>query len=150
MVTPNTDSTFTQVKSDDSLGTFTRQNGVVADVIRVTKRLRTGEKSRGDNLLLSMIDETVKQIFNEAGAEVIYNSLENNFHLKRKEIAEKPKVFSAVLERLFGSVAPVVERIILINLYLKFELKFAENDGYEFSDHVKALRKRCGERRSKR
>jgi len=120
---------------------------VVAGVTRVTKRLRTLEKSKMgwlDGLLLSVVDETMRQIFREAGTEAIYSYLENNSHLKRGEIAAKPEVFSAGLERLLGSAAPVIEKMILNNLYRKLELKFMEKEGYKFSDYIEELRKRCG------
>jgi len=77
-------------------------------------------------LLLSAVDETVKQVFKEAGATVFYECLRNKYHLKLEEIAEKTEDFSAGLERLMASAAPVIERMILENLYSKLELKFAE------------------------
>ena len=92
-----------------------------------------------EGLLLEAVDETMKRVFREAGAKVIYGYLENNSHLKREEIAEKPGVFSAGLEMLLGSGAPVVKKLILKNLYSKLELKFREKKGYEFSDYVKEL-----------
>ena len=92
-----------------------------------------------NDLLLSVIDETMKYIFREEGAQVVYNFLENNSHLKREEISEKPKVFSAGLEKLLGSGAPVVKKMILKNLYCKLELKFEEKKDHEFSDYIKKL-----------
>jgi len=127
-----------------TLGTFTWQNGVMVEVIGVTKRLRTVEKTgKLDDLLLSVVDETMRQVFREAGIKVIYDFLENNSHLKREEIAEKPEVFSAGLERLMVSAAQMIENLILKNLYCKLGLEFAEKKGYEFSDYIKELRKRC-------
>jgi len=83
---------------------------VVAEVIGMVRRLSAVEKigkrtRRLDDLLLSVVDETLKQVFREAGTKVICNYLENNFHLKWEEIAKKPEVFSAGLERLLGSGA---------------------------------------------
>ena len=160
-VTSDTDSTFIQFKSDNPGKTSTWQNGMIVEVIKVTKRLRTVEKSSVssgtkregriskrteslDDLLLSAVDETLRQVFREEGIKVIYNYFENNSHLKREEIAEKPDVFSAGLERLLGSGAPVIEILILKNLYRKLGLKSEEKKGYEFSDYIKELRKRCG------
>ena len=126
-----------------TLRTFTWQNGVMAEVVGVTKRLRSVEKTgRLDDLLLSVVDETMKQVFKDAGAKVIYDYLEDNSDLKREEIAENPEVFSAGLERLMVSAARVVEKLILKNLYRKLGLKFEEKEGYEFSDYVEELRKR--------
>jgi len=160
MITPNTDFTFIQVKFDNS-GTFSWQNVAVAEVIEMTTKLRPVEKFSAsaskkrkgkncertetqDDLLLSVVDETVKQVFKEAGAEVIYNFIENKYHLKREEIAEKPEVFSTGLKRLLGSAAPVIEKMILRDLYSKLRFEYEEKDGYEFSDYVKKLRERCG------
>jgi len=107
------------------LGTFT-QDGVVAEVIGVTGRLSSvGKMGRLDDLLLGVVDETLREVFREEGAKVIYDFLENNCHLKREEIAEKPEVFSAGLERLLGSGALVVEKLILKNLYSRLRLEHA-------------------------
>jgi len=110
----------------------------------------SGTKSEGeickitgslDDLLLTAIDETVKQIFKEAGAKVIYNYLENKYHLRIKEIASKPEDFSAGLEKLLSSAAPVIEKLILKNLYSKLHLTCEEKEGFEFSDYLEELRK---------
>jgi PAS domain S-box-containing protein len=95
-----------------------------------------------DNLLLEVVDKTMEQVFTETGIKVIYDFLENNSHLKREEIAKKPKIFSTGMKKLLGSGAPVIEKMILKDLYSKLELRLEEKDGYEFSDHIKELRKR--------
>jgi acetolactate synthase small subunit len=155
MITPNTDSTFTQVKSNNSVN-ITWQNGPVTEVVEMTTE-HTVEKSivlvstphedkacektgKLDDLLVRAVDETINQIFKEAGAKVIYDCLENKYHLRLEEIAGKPDEFSAGLERLMVSAAPVIEKMILKNLYSKLELKFEEKEGYQFSDYIKELR----------
>jgi len=117
---------------------------MVAEVTRVTKQLQTVEKTGDlDDLLLSAVDETLKQVFKEAGAKVIYSYLGNKCHLKREEIVEKPEVFSADLKKLLGSGAIVIEKMIFKRLYSKLRLEFDVKRNYEFSDHIKELRKRC-------
>ena len=126
-----------------TLGTFTWQNSVMVEVVGVTKRLRTVEKTGSlDDLLLSVVDETMRQVFRDAGVKVIYDYLASNSHLRREEIAEKPEVFSAGLERLMVSAARVIENSILKNLYRKLGLKFEEKESYGFSDYIKELRER--------
>jgi len=126
-----------------ALETFTWQNGIVAEVIGVAKRLRIVEKTGSlDDLLLSVVDETMRRVFREAGTKVIYGFLENNHHLKREEIAEKPEVFSVGLETLMVSAAQVIEILILKDLYRRLGLEFVEKEGYEFSDYVEELRER--------
>ena len=107
---------------------------------KVSVRRRTVERTGSlDDLLLSVIDETIKYVFREFGAQIIYNSLEKDTHLKREEIAKKIDIFSAGLKKLLGSGAPVVEKMILKNLYCKLELKFEEKKDHEFSDYIKKL-----------
>ena len=113
---------------------------IVSEVVELTKRLYAMETL--DDLMLKVVDDTMKQIFREAGAKAIYDFLGNNCHLKLEEIAEKPEVFSAGLEKLMVSAAQVVEKTILKNLYLRLELKFEEKKDYEFSDYIEELRKR--------
>ena len=115
----------------------------MVEVIGVTRQLRTVGKWEMDDLLLSVVDETMRQVFKESGVRVIYDYLENNSHLKREEIPAKPKVFSAGLERLLGSGAPVIEKLILKNLYGKLGLEFREKKEYEFSSYVKELKGKC-------
>jgi len=94
-----------------------------------------------DNLLPNLVDETLKYVFSETGAKVIYNYIENDCHLRLEEIVQKPEVFSNSLRKLLGSGALVIEKIILKNLYSKLGLKYEEKKGYEFSDYIRELRK---------
>ncbi len=110
--------------------------------IGVTRRLCAREKL--DNLLLKVVDETLKQVFREEGSRVIYDFLGNNCHLTREEVVEKPEVFSTGLKKVLGSGAPVIEKLILKKLYQKLRLEYEEKEGDEFSNYVKELRRRCG------
>jgi hypothetical protein len=106
---------------------------------------KIGEETKKLEVLLSkVVIETWKQVFKEDGAGIIYVFITNNSHLKLEEIAEKPEVFSAGLEKLLGSGATVIEKLILKELYCKLGLKFREKKGYEFSDYMKDLRRKCG------
>jgi hypothetical protein len=92
------------------------------------------------NIFAEAVDDTLKQIFKEDGARVIYEFLENHTRLKLEEVADKPQVFSESLEKLMVSAARVIEKMILKNLYSRIGLKFKEKSGYEFSDYIKELR----------
>ena len=97
---------------------------------------------RLNNLLLDAVDETFRQVFKDEGAAVIFQYLENKCHFNCKMIAEKPEEFSAGLQMLLTSAAPVIEKLILKNLCSKLELKFVEKEDYRFSDYTKMLRER--------
>jgi biotin carboxylase len=108
---------------------------------KVSKGLKAVEKNEDWNSLFAeTVDETLKQIFKEDGARVIYKFLESQTCLKLEEVADKPKVFSASLERLMVSAARVIENVILKNLYSRIGLTFREKQGYEFSDYIRELR----------
>ena len=98
------------------------------------------ESENWNGLFAEVVDETLKQIFKEEGAEAIYDFLMNHAHLELEEAAEKPEVFSASLERLMVSASRVIEQAILKNLYSRLGLKFEEKDGYEFPDYIRELR----------
>jgi hypothetical protein len=109
----------------------------------VTVETKPREKTgKLDEVLTDAVNETLQRVFKEIGTEAIYSYIENNCHLKRQEIAEEIDVFSAGLEKLLGSAAMVIEKMILKNLYDRLELRFEEKKGYEFSEYVKEL-KRC-------
>jgi hypothetical protein len=95
-----------------------------------------------DTVLFDVLDETLKQIFKDAGAKVIYDFFEKNASLKREEIIEKPKVFTSGLERLLGSAAPVIEKQIMRNLHGKFQLEYVDKEEFEFSLSLQDLRRR--------
>jgi len=93
------------------------------------------------DLLLSVVEETIRQVFKEDGAKVIHDFLEKQSGLQLKDAAEKPEVFSAGLERLLGSGAKAIEFLVLKKLYRQLGLKFEEKKSREFPDYIKELRK---------
>lgn len=98
------------------------------------------ENKDWNSIFAEAVDDTLKQIFKEDGARVIYEFLENHTRLRLEDVADKPQVFSDSLERLMVSAARVIEKVILKNVYSKMGLKFKEKPGYEFSDYIKDLR----------
>jgi len=87
------------------------------------------------------VDDTLKQIFKEDGAKVIYEFLENHSRLKLEDVANKPELFSATLERLMVSAAHVIEQLILKNLYRRLGLIIEAKAGCEFPDYIRELRR---------
>ena len=117
------------------------KKGVWRKSTKVSNRLDVVEKRKDLNIYFAeAVDDTLKQIFKEDGARVIYEFLENHGRLKLEEVADKPDVFSATLEKLMVSAAHVIEKLILKKLYCRLGLKFEEKKGYEFSDYIRDLR----------
>jgi len=132
-------------------------HSVLAEAVSMTEQLRTVEdlsassvkrrqrrvsRRKGElgHLLLDAIDDELKRVFREEGVSVIYNFFENKCELKREMIVEKPEVFSAGLQRLLVSAAPILEKAILENLHSELGLKFEKKEGYEFSDYIRELK----------
>ena len=104
---------------------------------------RIGKVDRkSDAMLLAVVDETLEKVFKGVGVEVIYASFEKNFQLKREDILKNPDVFSAGLEKLLGSAAAVIEKLIVRNLYQRVGLDHAETEGLQFSDEIKELKQK--------
>lgn len=140
MITHNTDSAFIQIKSVHTQYSASL-NATVAEVIEMTTYLHNGPVKL-DELLLIAVDETLKDIFKEEGVKAIYDFIEKNCCLKRDEIAEKPKDFSACLKKLLSSAAPVIEKAVLEGLFSEFGLEFVERESFGFADYVRELRER--------
>jgi hypothetical protein len=102
----------------------------------------TEEREKLNNVLAQVIDSTLKQVFRQPGAKVIYDYLEKNQDLKIKEITEKPELFSESMRKLLGSAAPVIEDLIIRNLCAQFNTKFEDKDGCEFSCYIRELREK--------
>jgi hypothetical protein len=97
-----------------------------------------------EDLLLQVIDKTIRQIFGDINASIIYDYLKKKdcaFH----EIPTKPNVFSTELRSILGSsrgkilgAASILEEAILEALCA--ELKVTFDSTGSFSDHIKKLR----------
>lgn len=113
-----------------------------SSALSVTRRERKVSRRKEvlSHLLLKAIDEELKHVFREEGVSVVYDFIENKCHLKREKIVEKPEVFSAGLYRLLVSMAPVIEKMVLENLFSKLGLRFEKKEGYEFSDYIRELK----------
>ncbi|MCW3982078.1 MAG: hypothetical protein NWE81_03075 [Candidatus Bathyarchaeota archaeon] len=97
------------------------------------------EESFTDSLV-TVISETLKQVFKEEGAAVIRGFLENASESRFRDIAENPEVFSASLKRMLGSGAPVVETLVLRNFCSRLGLAFEEKEDHSFPDYLKELK----------
>jgi hypothetical protein len=111
----------------------------------MTKARLTVKKTPSlDDSLLDVVDATLNRVFTEPSAEVIFDFLRKRHNLNREEIAEKPEVFSAGLDRLLGAGAIAIEKLILKSLRSKFQLNYTEGGDCEFSDYIKKLKHKYG------
>ena len=103
--------------------------------------LDCGKQQKNWNIFFAdVVDETLKQVFKEDGAKVIYDFLENQAQLKLEDAFDKPDILSDSLGKLMLSAAAIIEQHILKNLYSKLGLEFEEKPDYKFSDYITELR----------
>jgi 5'-deoxynucleotidase YfbR-like HD superfamily hydrolase len=102
------------------------------------------QQTRKENEKISkIIDRVMRQVFGDEATRLIYRYLENNYSVKRDEIADKIDLFAKGLENFLRSGAYVIERKILEDIYSSYGLlrrieleKLREGD---FASQVKLL-----------
>ena len=119
-----------------------RVEGAILHSDEETFKKNAKEDKKMNDVLVQVIDNTLKQIFQQPGAKVIYDYLEKDPRLKIEEITEKPELFSDSMRKLLGSAAPVIEDLIIKNLYVQLNTEFEDKDGYEFSCYIRELREK--------
>lgn len=106
-----------------------------------------------DDLLLQVIDRTLRYTFGDVSTGIIYDYLENKgCHLR--EIPKKLDVFSEELRNIIGTgrrqflgVAPILEEAILELLCTELKTEFDRHNPASFVDQVKKLREIYNNRR---
>ena len=99
---------------------------------------------KDENKINKIVDSVLRQIFGEQATSLIYEYLENNYSLKRNEIAEKIDLFAKGLEEFLKSGAYAVEKKILEDLYSNYgllrrlELERMQRQ-YDFVKQIKLL-----------
>ena len=99
---------------------------------------------KDENKINKIVDSVLRQIFGEQATSLIYEYLENNYSLKRNEIAEKIDLFAKGLEEFLKSGAYAVEKKILEDLYSNYgllrrlELERMQRQ-YDFAEQIKLL-----------
>ena len=92
-----------------------------------------------NEILLEAVDYGL-MVLGEKVRQAIYESLENRYELKRREIPERLDVFHQGLERMFGPSLKIVERLIAKNLYQKLGLNFTPRPDWTLIEYVNIAR----------
>jgi len=82
-------------------------------------------------LLFKAVDDTMRVVFGESAAELIYRLVEGHVSLKREEIGEKIEAFYGYLEKLLGSEpAQIIQSSSLKRLCQKLRREYLEVEKY--------------------
>jgi hypothetical protein len=113
--------------------------------VNPTERLQNLDKF--DDLLVKVIDETIKYCLGEANALILYNYLEKK-SCSLDEIPERLEVFSMELRNMLGfgrrqiyGAASILEETIAEALCLRLKLPYDEKGPIVFADYIKELKK---------
>ena len=100
-----------------------------------------------DELLLQVVDKTIRYVFGDRDAGIIYDYLGKR-GCSMHEIPTKPNQFSVELRRILGSgrgqllgAAPILEETILEALCAELKIKVDMQSATCFTDHIKKLRR---------
>ena len=90
-----------------------------------------------------LINETIDNVFSSMGTvckQAIYDYLEKEYELKKKDVADHITEFSEALERMFGGAAALLEIQIMRRLCQKVpQFKHRPERTLTFPDYVNAL-----------
>jgi hypothetical protein len=79
-------------------------------------------------VLLESIDETIHVLLGNEPFRILFERLDNDFHLKHEEIPDRVDEFERALTFMFSSAAPVVTRAIAQRLYTKLQISYEKKD----------------------
>jgi predicted DNA-binding protein YlxM (UPF0122 family) len=104
--------------------------------------VRTMNKAeKYEEMLNRAVDKTLNRVFGSTATDIIYTHLENNYSLRKGEIAEKLEIFNRALQEYLNSGAAVVEKEILESFYSGLGLfQRAELEGPGNIKFVESLR----------
>jgi len=75
-------------------------------------------KNQSDAKILEAVDESLA-IFGESVKQAVYFHLENNCHMRKKDIPNKIEEFAIAIEGIFGNGARLIQIKIIETLYSK-------------------------------
>lgn len=100
-----------------------------------------------DELLLRVVDKTIRYVFGDINAGIIYDYLGKS-GCSMHEIPTKPNQFSVELRKILGSgrgqllgAAPILEETILEALCAELKIKVDMQSATCFADRIKKLRR---------
>lgn len=103
--------------------------------------------NKREDKISKIIDKVLRQVFGEEATHLIYKHLENNYSLKRDEVADKIELFAQGLEDFLRSGAHVIERKILEDIYSSYgllrRLELERTPESDFASQVKSLMRKA-------
>lgn len=90
--------------------------------------------------LLTAIDEGLSSL-GDSPKQAIFFHIELSFKLRKDEIPENLTEFSKALEKLFGTGAVYLEKLIVKRLYNMLDLEFEEAECLDFLNCVENVKR---------
>ncbi len=95
-----------------------------------------------EEMLNKAVNKALNRVFGSTATDIIYTHLENNYSLRKDEIARKLDIFSLAMQEYLNSGAAVVEKEILESFYSGlglFQRAELEGPNNEFVGRLKTL-----------
>ncbi|UCB59809.1 MAG: DUF3227 domain-containing protein [Candidatus Bathyarchaeota archaeon] len=79
------------------------------------------DNGKVSEILLSALDESLKDIFGKTAAKAVYYHLRTQYLIGLEDIPKKPRLFAKAIREIFGGAgAEVIETLIVKDLCAKF------------------------------
>ncbi|MCW3993270.1 MAG: hypothetical protein NWE85_01730 [Candidatus Bathyarchaeota archaeon] len=92
-------------------------------------------------ILLEAVEEGISSL-GDSPKQAIFFHLETSFEIRKDKIPANLTEFSKALEKIFGSGAVYLEKLIAKRLYEKLGLEFEEVKNWDFLEYVNNARER--------
>jgi len=105
------------------------------------------KRDKFHKILLSTLDESMKNIFGENTVKAVYHHLQEGYLLKLEDIPKKPQTFAEAIKEIFGETgAEVIETLLVKDLCTKFKIKGQRKDIDRLVNCMDALNATCIEK----
>ena len=107
----------------------------------LSPEVKAQRKKKLDVAILEAIDESLSS-FGDSVKQAIYDQLEKQYHLRKREIPSKIEDFVTAIEGIFGVGARLIEMKILEALYARTRgfAYFPDGEDLVFKDYVQSIR----------
>ncbi len=78
----------------------------------MTLAINLGDSNLG-KVPIEVIEEALEEVFGRTTKNTIFSILVTKYHIEKRDIPKKPKVFQKMLEEILGSGGKVVESLII-------------------------------------
>ncbi|MBS7658389.1 MAG: hypothetical protein QW476_02700 [Candidatus Bathyarchaeia archaeon] len=94
---------------------------ILIDLIKNYEKIFNQETLNFENIIVNVVESKLREIFGDNILQAVKTYLEKKFSLKLQDAVEKPEIFFASLEKIFGKSVYTIEKLILKEIQNKIK-----------------------------